>query len=317
MAHQVLWAIPTSMLYTESSQDFPAVQMIIRALDLLKAGNPEEAERLMQEALEVARRGYHPIGEGMAALCLSNLYWGTGRAPLARDLARRARDVFMQQARRDQRHNEAIASFNLGLVHHLMGNHLEAINEYYATQRLLDIARQHWMSRNQREQITQCDQLEKWIQHLMERLITPDPQQRSLTLFLPIGFVDGATATLWGEYTRNISLILDTQTGAKTLQVTPLRDPLVLTADCCVFPIPSQVWQQIRPPSGQTGDYVLTHPGDPLPGDPFYIALDSQGMTQFIRQPDGQMVATVHGVRIIGETGQKHYQNYRPIALLL
>lgn len=323
MASQILWAIPISVLYTESGQDFPAVRMLTRALDLLKVGNLGEAERLMQEALEVARRGHHPIGEGMAALCLSNIYWGTfwgtGRALLARDLALRACDVFGRQAGRDQRHNEAVATFNLGLVHHLTGDHFEALNKYYAAQQLLDTARRYWVRRNQTDRVTQCDQLETWVQRLVERLITSNPHQRSLALFLPIGFADGAMATLWGEYGRDVSVILDKQ---RTLKASPLRRWLALTADCCVFPIPLQVWQQVHLPSGKTGNYALTHPGDPLKDDPFYISLDKQDednqlIIRFRRQPDGKIVAEVQDVRIIGGTGQRSHQNYRPIALLI
>lgn len=306
MRYRILWAIPVSMLYTESSQNFPAVRMVTLGLEFLKGGNLEEAERLMQEALEVARRGHHPIGRGMAALSLSNIYWGTGRAPLARDLARRARDVFSQQAGPDQRHNEAIATFNLALVHHLTGDHFAALNGYHAALELLDTARQYWVTHNQNERVLQCNQLKVWIQHLMERLITSEPHERSLTLFLPIGLMDGSTATLWGEYARDTSVLLD----GKTLQVIPLQDPLVLTADCCVFPTPPQVWQEIRPPAGQAGDYVLTLPGDPLPDDPFYVVQDSQ-VTRFIRHSDGKVI--YQHVRIIGGMGPK---TYRPIAFL-
>ncbi len=309
MANLILWAIPISALYTESSQDIPSVQIVIRALDLLKAGNLEAAERLLEEALNVARQGHHPIGEGMAALCLSNIYWETNRLQQAHYLARKAREIFRQQPAPDQRHNEAIATFNLGLVRHLSGD-MGALNEYYAAQELLDKARRYWVEHNRRERVNQCDQLAKWIQHLIERLGRSDPYQRSLTLFLPIIFADGATATLWGEHSRDVALILN----GKTLQVVPLRNWLVLTADCCVFPIPLQLRPQIQLPSGKVGDYVLTHPGDPLPGDQFYIALDSQGITQFIRHPDGRVVATEQGLRIIGGARQ---QNYRPIALLI
>ncbi|MBC7226308.1 MAG: hypothetical protein H5T61_03655 [Thermoflexales bacterium] len=317
MTRWTLWAIPISMLYTESDRDFPAVRMVVRGLGLLKVGDLAGAERLMREALEVARRGHHSVGEGMAALCLSNIYWGTGgeasRALLARELAQRARDIFGQQAGPDQRHNEAVATFNLGLVHHLTGEHYEALNEYYKAQKLLDRARRYWIRHNRGEQASQCDRLDAWIQHLVERLITSDPQQRDLTLFLPIGVADGVTATLWGEYGRDTSVILD----GKTLRTVPLKGPLVLTADCCIFPIPPQVWQQIQLPSGQTGDYALTHPGNPLKDDSFYISLNNQGITQFIRQPDKTIVAEIQGVRVIGGKGEQNHRNYRPIALLI
>lgn len=301
MASRILWAIPISMLYTEDARRFPAVQMVLRALDLLKAGNLGEAEQLMQKALEVAHRGHHSVSEGIAALGLSNLYWGTGRALLACDLARRARHVFRQQANHDQRHNEAVAAFNLGLVHHLIGDHFEALNEYQAAQQLLDTARQHWVKHNKGKQVSQCDQLEKWIKHLTDRLITSAPLQRNLTLFLPVSFANGATATLWGEYARDASVIL----GERTLRAVPLQEWLVLTADCCVFPIPPQVWQEVHLPSGQTGDYALVQPGDSLPDSPFGISGD------FIRLSNGRVIPTGKSHRIIGGG------NYRPIALLI
>ncbi len=311
MANRILWAIPASMLYPEGSRNFPVVRMVARGLDLLKAGNLEEAERLMEEALEVARRGYHPIGEGIAALSLSNIYWGTSRALLARDLARRAREIFRRQAGPDQRHNEAIATFNLALVHHLTGDHFAAINEYHAASELLDTAHQYWVMHNQQERVRQCEQLKAWVQHLLEKLFTSRPHERSLTLFLPIGLTDGATATLWGVHAQDTAVLLD----RKTLKMIPLRDPLVLTVDCRVFLTPPQVQREIRSPFGPAGDYVLTLPGDPLPGDPFYIALDSQGIIQFIHQSDMRVIFEEkrHSVRVIGGTGQK---NYRLIAFL-
>jgi len=102
-------------------------------------------------------------------------------------------------------------------------------------------------------------------------------------------------------------LILD----GKTLRIVPLRDWLVLTSDCCVFPLPddSQVHQLIQQQVGEDGDYILAQPGEPLPDDPFYISVNPQGITEFIRQRDGTVIATVQPLRILG-TAQ-----YRPLAL--
>lgn len=306
MPDRIFWAIPASALYTGRDSDTPAVRLVLRGLDALKAGHLDDAERLAQEALETARRGRHALGEGIAALFFSNLCWGMGRTQPALELAERAREVLKQQPGLDQRHNEAIAALNLGLVRHLMGVYTGALNDYSAARQLLDTAHRYWTGQKKSEQVRQCKQLIQWVEHLIGRLIDSAPHDRGLTLFLPVSFANGATATLWGEYDRDASLILD----GKTLQVVPLRDWLVLTADCCVFPVPDpQVHQLIQQQVGVDGDYILAQPGDPLPGDPFYISVDSQGITTFIRQPGGSVITTVQPVRILGGA------RYRPVAL--
>jgi len=310
MPHRIFWAIPASALYTGRDSDAPAVRLVVRGLDALKAGRLDEAERLAWEALETALKGGDPLGEGMAALFLSNLCWGTGRTQPALDLARRAREVFRRQPGPDQRHNQAVAALNLGLVRHLMGDHTGALNEYHAARQLLDDASQHWITQKEMEQANLCERLKQWIDHLTGRLIESAPHERRLTLFLPVGFADGVPAALWGEHARDASLLV----GGKTLRVAPLRDWLVLTPDCCVFPLPddSQVHQLIQQQVGEDGDYILAQPGEPLPDDPFYISVNPQGITKFIRQQDGIVIATVQLVRIIGGPGPARY---RPVAL--
>jgi len=306
---RIFWAIPASALYLGNDSDAPAVRLVVRGLDALKAGHLDEAERLAREALETARKGRHPLGEGIAALFLSNLCWGTGRTQPALELALQARELFKHQPSLDQRHNEAIAVLNLGLVYHLTGEYAGALNEYYAAQQLLNDAYLYWTSHNTVEQAEKCKRLGQWIDDLSERLIESAPHERALTLFLPVHFADGAKASLWGEYARDASLILD----GKTLRILPLRDWLVLTADCCVFPVPDpQMHQLIQQQVGEDGDYILAQPGDPLPDDPFFISVDSQGITEFIRQQDGTVMATIQLIRIIGGPAPTRY---RPVAL--
>ena len=309
MLHRILWAIPASALYWGDGSA-PAVRLVVRGLDALKAGRLDEAERLAREALETARKGRHPLGEGLAALFLSNLCWGTGRTHPALELAERAREVFQRQPGPDQRHNEAVAALNLGLVRHLMGDHTGALNEYDASRKLLDVAYHYWTVHKETEQAGRCQRLAQWIDHLIGRLIESVPHERGLTLFLPIHLAGGATATLWGEYARDASLLLD----GRTLQVVPLWDWLVLTADCCMFPVPDdlQVHQFFQQQLKKDGDYILAQPGEPLPGDPFYISVDSQGITEFIRQQGGTVIARGQCVRIIGGPAPTRY---RPLAL--
>ncbi len=310
MPYQILWAIPASALYLGDDADAPAVRLVVRGLNALKSGHLDDAERFARYALDTARKGRHPLGEGIAALFLSNLYWGLGRTQPALELARRARDVFQQQPGPDQRHNEAIAVLNLGLVYHLTGEYAGALNEYYRARQLLANASQHWVTKNEMEQANLCERLKQWTDHLTERLTESTSREKALTLFLSVHSADGAPATLWGEHARDASLLV----GRKTFRVAPLRDWLVLTADCWVFPVPDdpQGHQLIQQRVGEDGDYILAQPGDPLPDDPFYISVDALGITKFIRQQDGTVITTVQLVRIIGGPGPARY---RPVAL--
>jgi len=226
-------------------------------------------------------------------------------------MARRAREVFQQQPGPDQRHNEAIAVLNLGLVYHLTGEYAGALNEYYRAQQLLANASQHWVTKNEMEQANLCERLKQWTDHLTERLTESTSHERALTLFLPVHFVDGAIATLWGEYARDASLLLD----GRTLRFIPLRDWLVLTTDCWVFPLPddSQVHQLIQQQVGEDGDYILTRPGDPLPDDPFYISPGGDDL-KFIRQSDGTIIGTLTSGRVLGGAGPARYC---PLALAI
>jgi len=307
MPYQILWAIPASALYLGDDADAPAVRLVVRGLNALKSGHLDDAERFARYALDTARKGRHSLGEGIAALLLSNLYWGLGRIQPALELARRTREVFQRQPGPDQRHNEAIAVLNLGLVYHLTGEYAGALNEYYRARQLLDDASHHWITKNEMEQANLCERLKQWIDHLTGRLIESAPHERVLTLFLPVDSADGTQAHLWGEYAWGASLLL----SGRTLRVVPLREWLVLTTDCWVFPVPddSQVHQLIQQQVGEDGDYILAQPGDPLPDDPFYISVDSEGITNFIRQPTGEVIAPVQRLRILGVA------QYRPLAL--
>ncbi|MCS7178843.1 MAG: tetratricopeptide repeat protein [Anaerolineae bacterium] len=311
MPYQISWDIPASLLYTGRDQDAPAVQLVIRGLEFLRKGRLEEAAQVAQEALEVARRGHHSIGEGMAALCLSNIYWGTAAFGPALRLALQAYEVFRRQPAPDQRQNEAVAAFNLGLVHHLMGNHAEALNGYYAARQALATALQHWVTHKLHQRAYQCIQLRGWIQQLMQALIGPAPQKKELTILMPVGFVDSGTATLtgveMGGYLLGVSFCID----GKTLRLIPLQEPLTFSSDCCVFPIPDPAQQPIREVVGEEANYVLAQPDSPMPTDPFYIS-DGPDYIEFVMR-GGKVAGKIHKARVLGGTGPAQY---RPIGLI-
>ncbi len=63
-------------------------------------------------------------------VCLSEVQRETGRLGPALQSAREAYHILQRQPPMLQRHNEALAAYNLGLLHHLLGNRPEALNWY-------------------------------------------------------------------------------------------------------------------------------------------------------------------------------------------
>lgn len=323
MSHLILWgAVLTSMLYTGRDQGAPSVQLAMRGLDMLKEGQVERAEQMFTDALKVAQKGQHPRGEGMAALCLSNMYWGMGlTSPPVRDFARKAYEIFAQQASIDQRHNEAIAAFNLGLIHQFIGDHVEAINKYYIARQVLVTAYQHWVAYKEQKQAYRCFQLGKWIEHLMERLVGSAPDERKVSFFIPIEIKNHGTAILWSDNLRVVSVLID----RSTFQVNPLQEFLVLTADCCVFPIPDPAHQPIQEEIGKDGEYILARKEAPIPERTFYV-METNGDFDFVHidfvlgKDSIQYIITIKSITTARTIGVEYLSRalltYRPLAFL-
>lgn len=311
MPYQISWDIPASLLYTGRDHDTPAVQLVVQSLAFLRKGRLEEAEEVARESLEVARRGHHSIGEGMAALCLSNIYWGTDRAGPALRLAYQAYETFGRQSALDQRHNEAIAAFNLGLVHHLIGNYTEALNGYHAAYRVLNVAYDHWVTAKENQRAYQCSQLKKWVEQLKSTLISSAPQKTEPTVLIPVSIADSGTATLTGVEVEGYLLGVSLSIDGRALRLLPLQEPLIFASDCCIFPVPDPAHQPLREILGEDASHILAQPDTPVPTDPFYISDGPDFITFTLKS--GKAIGTIRKARVLGGTGPAQY---RPIGLL-
>jgi hypothetical protein len=130
-----------------------------------------EAERFALEALDDSRQAADHVSQGAALICLADIHREMGKLGPALSDCQRAHRIFQRQPSRYQRHNEAIAAYALGLVHHLIGNDVDALKWYHTARKQFEKARREWAAVNALKRVEACDYVLCWLEMLTKRLI--------------------------------------------------------------------------------------------------------------------------------------------------
>jgi hypothetical protein len=130
-----------------------------------------EAERFALEALDDSREAADHVSQGAALICLADVHREMGKLGPALSDCQRAHRIFQRQPSRYQRHNEAIAAYALGLVHHLIGNDVDALKWYHNARKQFERARREWAAVNALKRVEACDYVLCWLEMLTKRLI--------------------------------------------------------------------------------------------------------------------------------------------------
>ncbi|MBN1814117.1 MAG: tetratricopeptide repeat protein [Anaerolineae bacterium] len=131
-----------------------------------------EAERFALEALDDSREAADHVSQGAALICLADVHREMGKLGPALSDCQKAHRIFQRQPSRYQRHNEAIAAYALGLVHHLIGNDVDALKWYRAARKQFEKARREWAAANALNRVEACDYVLCWLKMLIKHLIT-------------------------------------------------------------------------------------------------------------------------------------------------
>ncbi len=312
---------PAALLYLEAIKEMAVLELLQAFQSLLypsgdppSAGIPwHEAEQVALEALDAARARRFVLGEALALLCLSEAQRETGRLGPALSSAREAYDILQRQASMVQRHNEALAAYNLGLLHHLLGNRPEALNWYDTACRLLGLAREFWSIHNQPDEVRKCRELEKWIARLSRTLTSPGGSDFSILIPVPApnGGAPFIAQVQMGPSWRDSSVFIDGEPyRILLLPTSQAREILPTGKDCHIFPIPEEVRERLG--VGER-DYLLCGPFPPDPGLPYLIVETPEGdeyvsTANFKRHPNGRVEIEGKAATVIGL--------YSPFALL-
>lgn len=273
----------------------------------------QKAEETARQALEASRTRRFNLGEALALLCLSEAQRETGRLGPALHSAREAYDILQRQPQMLQRHNEAIAAYNLGLLHHLLGNRPEALNWYDNACRLLGLAREYWSIHNRPQEVQKCRELEGWVSRLSKVLSSPDSE--NFSILIPVPAPDGGPPLVaqvrMGPSWQESSVFIDGEPyRILLLPTSQAREILPTGRDCQIFPIPEEVRRKMG--SGER-DYLLCAPFPPDPGLPYLIVETPEkdeyvDTAKFKRHPNGKVEIEGVPAMVIGY--------YTPFALL-
>lgn len=346
--------IPSDLLRYDSLPEFTR-QLLEKIGQYRKAGNLREAERRALDARDSAQKERAHIEHALALIHLSDVYREMGRLGPALQCAIHAYDILRKQRGQVQRHNEAVAAYNLGLLHHLLGNTVDALKAYRAARELLEQARKHWANQKEIERIRDCARLEQWIGSLSNCLMREECRYGPHSiLIIPtelIGKEDGLFAVIElriesympdqdlfianrvfqtnaaaGGHQPNINgqtaltlLIGDRAFHMQTDDPLALAEQLVQEGKAHrVFEIPESVCEFIR---AQKGDHVLTRQMGPERVDASYYIVDLDTGPEFVlnfwRDEEGRIsFQSVVPFRIIGGIGDGDLSIYYPIARL-
>ena len=228
-----------------------------------KAGALPEAERYGLDVLEASQEPGAGISQAMALIHLADVHREMGRLGPALAECQKAHRIFRRQRSRCQRHNEAVATYALGLIHQLLGSEMEALKWYREAGQLFEIAREDWATVNDLVRVETCTRIERWMETLSEYL-TAARTRPGANLATRI-WVPTISLGADGDEFAVAELEIDTYTverrmtmDGKTFRVQHLKGDQHITlspgADCYALEIPDEA----RAPLGAgEGDYAL------------------------------------------------------------
>jgi tetratricopeptide (TPR) repeat protein len=310
---------PSELLYYEGTASFVA-DLLQRSRSRRLEGRLFDAERFAVEALAANREASDYVSLGMNLICLADARREMGKLGLALSDCQRAHRTFQSQPSRYQRHNESVAAYALGLVHHLLGNDVDALKWYQAASKQLDKARREWAAVNALTRVKDCDRILCWLKTLTQYLIAAgarlDVNLFSRVQVPVIHWNSGSTEFAIAELEIDRYRIRDRLTiGSEVFELQSIKEDQRVSlkpgAECYALEIPEEVYELL---GASEGDYALVVRGKDAdregPG-----VLETLGGTEFgdfRRDKDGRINfirsdATVIGLEGMGDDLQVGY----------
>lgn len=258
---------PSRLLCYEELPSFTFIEELLQnSRSLREEGRLSEAESHALDAREASRKLGYRVGYAAALLHMADVYRDGPRLSLAQTCYEEARQIFHRQPPRVQRHNEAAATYGLGLTHQSLGDDIDALNWYQTALDLFEKAREYWAERNEREESLICQRVQHKIKGLISIIVderTPSsiPSLHPRLPIFPIWQLDGAEAPFVEHANLQRCVTVDRvliDGIAYRLQQIPGQPgdlPVVGSGKVNYFALP--VKDEWAVPGAQVDDYVL------------------------------------------------------------
>lgn len=318
--------LPSNLFHCDDLRE-PVRRLLERARQYQERGDLVEAERCAQAARtssQETRGQIEPPGtrveQAAALLHLTDIYRQMGRPGPALRFAHEAYDILRRQPGLAQRDSEALAAYSLGLIHHLLGNDVQALNWYQTASRLTALAQEYWSAQRESERLRLCIRLRQWLANLEDTLTDTAEAGGLHSIIIPTQVIGGSGSFFIaqvGGYILGQRLSI----GNQLFQVEPYADDYVALLEgeeYQVFEVPAAACAQL---GAQKGDYVLgRRMREVEPGAPYYV-VDAASGPLFGRfeadptDPAGFRLVSLDA-RVIGGLGDAELPCYCPVALL-
>ncbi|MFL7791937.1 MAG: hypothetical protein AB8I69_07340 [Anaerolineae bacterium] len=146
-------------------------ELLRRSCSYRQEGLLSDAVEFAMRALDNSREAGDHVSQGAAWICLADAYREMGKLGPALDYCQKAQRIFKRQPSRYQRHNESVAVYALGLVHHLLGNDVDALKWYRAAGKEFEKAKREWAAVNAKNRVEACDSVLSWLEILTKNLV--------------------------------------------------------------------------------------------------------------------------------------------------
>ncbi|MBC8255223.1 MAG: hypothetical protein H8E35_14510 [Ardenticatenia bacterium] len=246
-----------------------------------------KVEQIAQKAEDLQKAGGDWIGCAVTLLRLGDLCRKVGKLGPAQRFCEQARKIFHRyQFVPEQRYNEAVATYALGLVSQSLGDEREAQRFYEQALQLFERARKHWQAVGKTKRARCCEQVSLWIERLIEHVryvrsrgkltasshsvfICPWPivsQKECLAADLEVGWYIPVSQAHIGDHAFQVY-----STEYPTLTLKPGEG-------YCVVKVPERGMPDA---SLEKGDYALIQEGEDAEG--IAVTLDEHGEVLFGR----------------------------------
>jgi tetratricopeptide (TPR) repeat protein len=264
----------------------------------------DKAERCALQAIEASQEAGDLLNRAVAHVHLGDMHRERGRLGPALTDYGRAQRIFRWQAPSRQRHNEAVVTYALGLVHHLLGSELDALKWYERSTELLGTAKAHWTTVDALKRVDVCSRLERWIDILSDHLmrgLTYREMDRPLDIWVPV-----VLAAKRGRCVERVAIQRQDSVligRIDRFNVHPLEEGWSIRMDAEDRYGAQQVPEEIRSAlHASQEDHVLMEWGDPLRQEERrrMEELDQASSFDFLRDADGTIYAIPRDPTIIG-----------------
>jgi tetratricopeptide (TPR) repeat protein len=285
----------------------------------------KEAESYARDALREGREPGGNIGIGAARMHMADVYREMGRLGPALADSQKAYRIFQNQPSPYQRHNEAMAAYALGLVHQLLGSHMDALSWYEEARLLLERVKEHWETLNAQDRIRDCACIHSWLGTLSGYLTAAWTNIGTSGGFLCVSILlsnaDKCEFAI-GELEIDQYIIREREAGAGMFGVRPIKGKETISlkpdAACSTKKIIDKEWLEFL--GAREEDYALIAWKDPAETEPLDIpeaVIGSEEYGPFVRGDDGEVYFVRPTPKVIGGAeADRNLQEGNVIALL-